>query len=404
MNDMFFVGSMFAGVGGICLGFQQANGSASNRKYELSWANEIDEYACATYRANFSHLLVEGDVKAILDPSGIESAEERYRYIEAKRNILSNRTDILTAGFPCQAFSIAGDGKGFDDERGVLFRSVIEMAKSIGSVHGIPRVLFLENVRNLKVHDGGRTYRTIIEEIRNLGYTVRDVVLNTMEYSDIPQNRERIYIVCFANEKDAEWFDLFGRIERPEIFGSKEFRRKRISELVDFHRPADRKYYYTKERFPHYFLSADEYESIPESERKAIRVNLAEEVTEMYEFYQIRRGMYIRKNKNGVCPTLTANMGIGGHNAPIVLCDDGIRKITPEEAFRLQGFPVGNGYILPEKYKGRRFPDAALYKQAGNSVSVPVIRLLAERILRSLSMGAEECAEEQFRSDKPVGF
>ena len=102
----------------------------------------------------------------------------------------------------------------------------------------------------------------------------------------------------------------------------------------------------------------------------------------MYQFYQVRRGMYVRKNKNNVCPTLTANMGTGGHNVPLIRDNWGIRKLTPAETLRLQGFPVGDGYEMPTMFNGKKYSDSYLYKQAGNAVSVPVIRLIAKEILR----------------------
>ncbi len=117
---------------------------------------------------------------------------------------------------------------------------------------------------------------------------------------------------------------------------------------------------------------------------KEIRINLTEDINEMYQFYQLRRGMYVRKNMSDVCPTLTANMGTGGHNVPLIKVPQGIRKITPKEAFGLQGFPVDAGYKFPEKFKGRAFPNSMLYKQAGNAVSVPVVKLIAEEILNVL--------------------
>ena len=92
--------------------------------------------------------------------------------------------------------------------------------------------------------------------------------------------------------------------------------------------------------------------------------------------------MYVRKNMSNVCPTLTANMGTGGHNVPLIKVKDGVRKLTPAETFKLQGFPVGNGYELPTEYKGKKYSNAHLYKQAGNAVSVPVITLLATEILK----------------------
>ncbi len=106
-----------------------------------------------------------------------------------------------------------------------------------------------------------------------------------------------------------------------------------------------RKYYYTREKYPHYFLTNEEYLQIPEEKRKEVRINLEEQITELRQFYQIRRCMYVRRNMNRVCPTLTANMWTGGHNVPLVRVDDGIRKITPKEAFKLQGFSVGDGEI-----------------------------------------------------------
>ena len=152
----------------------------------------------------------------------------------------------------------------------------------------------------------------------------------------------------------------------------------------------DDKYYYTKAKYPKYGLTKEEYESIPSNERNDVRMNLTEDITELYQFYQVRRGMYVRKNKNNVCTTLTANMGTGGHNVPLILDNFGIRKLTPEETFRLQGFPVGNGYNLPTQINGKRYPDSYLYKQAGNAVSVPVIRFIATEILKVLKENDDE--------------
>ncbi len=97
--------------------------------------------------------------------------------------------------------------------------------------------------------------------------------------------------------------------------------------------------------------------------------------------------MYVRKNKSGVCPTLTANMGTGGHNVPLIKTNDGIRKLTPQETFKLQGFPIGCGYKLPTQFNERVFPDSQLYKQAGNAVSVPIIKLIANEILKVIEKG-----------------
>jgi len=131
-------------------------------------------------------------------------------------------------------------------------------------------------------------------------------------------------------------------------------------------------------------MTEQEYLELDDNERRDNRVNIEEQVDEEYQFYQVRRGMYVRKNMNGVCPTLTANMGTGGHNVPLIKVSDGVRKLTPEETFKLQGFPIGSEYQLPLKYKNRDFSDGRLYKQAGNAVSVSVATLIAKEILKAL--------------------
>ncbi len=369
----YTVASLFAGIGGICRGISTA--SFNKDGYELVWANEIDEYACETYRTNYNHTLLQGDINQILNPNSVESNKQHE--IASKRKI-----DILNGGFPCQAFSIAGYQKGFEDDRGNLFWSIINTVRLLESKFEKPRVLFLENVKNLMTHDNGNTYRVIKGEIEKIGYTVKEHVLNTMYFSDLPQNRERIYIICFRDKEDAEKFTMFDNLDQFKKLYTKQERENQIKSIIDYSTKAPEKYYYTKNKYPKYFITEEEYNNNPE--RGKHRINLAEEITEMYQFYQLRRGMYVRKNKNNVCPTLTANMGTGGHNVPLIKDNYGIRKLTPTETLRLQGFPVGNGFEMPKEYKGKNYPDSYLYKQAGNAVSVPVIRLIATEILKVL--------------------
>ncbi|MBI5991259.1 DNA (cytosine-5-)-methyltransferase [Clostridium perfringens] len=406
------VGSLFAGVGGICLGFKQAQ--YNDLGYELVWANEIDEHAATTYNNNFEHELIVGDIEKILDPNIIENEKEEYIesmanakddkerlsfrkliekcdlekpiYEEKKRQILSHRIDVLNGGFPCQAFSIAGERKGFEDHRGNLFWSIIDLIKLLEPIHGKPRVLLLENVKNLMTHDKGRTYNVIKKELEKIGYTIKEKVLNTMDFSHLPQNRERIYIVGFLDKKEAEKFTMFDNIDNYIIPKTAEDRVQDIKNIIDtdINKEKNIKYYYTKDKYPHYFIEEHEYLAIPEENRKDTRINLEENIIEENQFYQIRRGMYVRKNMSNVCPTLTANMGTGGHNVPLIKVKDGIRKLTAKETFRLQGFPVGNGYEFPEKFKNRPYPESQLYKQSGNAVSVPVITLIATEILKVL--------------------
>ena len=323
----FTVGSLYAGVGGICLGFQKAG-------FELSWANEFDKYACITYRNNFNHCLIEGDVLG-LDISSLPAV------------------DVICAGFPCQPFSVAGYRKGFNDHRGNHFFKVMDF---VDVMH--PKVIFLENVKNLVGHDHGKTFRVIHDSIVERGYSFEAKVLNTKDYGNIPHNRERIYIVAFDKEQTGDAWRSFDFPKRKPL--TKTIHDIIISEKVD------ESYYYREDKWFHEVFE--------------------KEITDRDTIYQWRR-KYVRENKSDCCPTLTANMGTGGNNVPIILTDFGFRKLTPEECFEFQGFPVFSG-----EYKLPKIANSHLYKQAGNSVSVPVINAIAENIMRALN--GEQIKEE----------
>lgn len=306
------VAGFFSGVGGIELGFEQVG-------FDVIYSNEIDKNAAETFLKNNNSKLIVDDIY----------------------NVKSDDVpdiDVIVGGFPCQAFSIAGYRKGFEDERGEVFFQLARIIKD-----KMPRVIFIENVKNLVSHDNGNTFKVIKETLENYGYYLKTMVLNASEYGNIPQNRERVYIIGFLNKDDFENFD---KIERLEL-------KKSISDIVDFNKKVDEKYYYRKEKNIFY----DELEK---------------EITKKNTLYQWRR-KYVRENKSNLCPTLTANMGTGGHNVPLVLTKYGIRKLTPKECFLFQGYP--SNFELPEN-----LAQSHLYKQAGNSVVVPVIRRLAENI------------------------
>jgi DNA (cytosine-5)-methyltransferase 1 len=306
---------LFAGVGGLRLGFEKAG-------FETVFANDFDPKCKITYDLNFKDTkLILEDIRKI----GIEDLPE---------------FDFLLGGFPCQAFSIAGYRQGFNDEkgRGNLFfdiARIIEARKPTG--------FLLENVKNLKSHDGGRTFRIIEETLNTLGYHLKTKVLNSMEYGNIPQNRERIYIVGFKEVTYCENFKF------PEPV-------KLTVRVTDFlEKKVPEKYYY---------------------DGKPLYQKLKTHIKEEGKIYQWRR-KYVRENKKGVCPTLTANMGMGGHNVPIIKDKKGIRKLMPIECARIQGFP--KTYKLPVN-----LPDSALYKQFGNSVTVAVIEGIAKEMMRAL--------------------
>jgi DNA (cytosine-5)-methyltransferase 1 len=198
----------------------------------------------------------------------------------------------------------------------------------------------LENVKNLKSHDEGRTFDVITSELAKRGYFVHYRILDTAQITGVPQHRERIYMVCLKTPK----FDL----DFPDI------PKRPISDMLEAG-DVPSKYYYTDKSSTWPLVSAS--------------------VTNPNAIYQYRR-VYVRENKSGECPTLTANMGGGGHNVPIIRDEKGIRKLTPRECFNFQGFP--GDYKLPN------ISDSGLYKLAGNAVSVPVVMLIARRLVNLL--------------------
>ncbi len=309
------VASFFAGVGGIDLGFEQIG------NFETVYANEFDKYAIKTYEANFP---IKVDCRDINDVKAIDIPN----------------FDVMLAGFPCQSFSLAGYRRGFDDEkgRGTLFFEIIRILETKK-----PKIVFLENVKNLVGHDNGNTFRVILSNLEQLGYHVKYAVLNAKDYGNIPHGRERIYIIAFRSKSLSQKFEFPKPIELTT----------KLSDLIDFNKKQEDKYYYIEKKCNFYD-------------------KLLEGMTKEETIYQWRR-IYVRENKNNVCPTLTANMGTGGHNVPLIKCAHGIRKLTPRETFNLQGF--SNTYILPIDSSNTR-----LYKQAGNSVVVTVINRIARQI------------------------
>ena len=305
---------LFAGVGGIRIGFENAG-------FKTVFSNDFEPKCKETYDLNFknSKLVVE-DIRKI----GVDDLPS---------------FDFLLGGFPCQPFSIAGYRQGFNDNknRGNLFFDIVRIIEARK-----PTGFLLENVKNLKSHDGGNTFKTIKEILKNLGYHVKTKILNSMEYGNVPQNRERVYIVGFKNKDYSEKFRF------PETVKLTT----KITDLLEKNVPE--KYYYNG---------------------KPLFARLKNSIKEEGKVYQWRR-QYVRENKSGVCPTLTANMGMGGHNVPIIKDKKGIRKLTPLECARIQGFP--NDFKLP------KIADSALYKQFGNSVSVPVIEAVAKQMMKAM--------------------
>jgi len=315
MEKEFRTLDLFAGVGGVRLAFENAG-------FKTAFANDFSRHCKKTYDLNF---------------------KEAQLFVEDINNLNISEIpefNILLGGFPCQPFSIAGYRQGFKDEkdRGNLFFRIADIIKERK-----PEAILLENVKNLKGHDNGNTFKAIKKILEGLGYHIKAEVLNGMTHGNVPQNRERIFIAGFLDKNKADAFEFPSPI--PLVKSFREF----VAE------EADDKYYYND---------------------KPLYNKIKRDINSEHTVYQWRR-KYVRANKKGVCPTLTANMGRGGHNVPMIRNSRGIRKLTPRECFLLQGFP--KSFKLPEDLS-----DSELYHQAGNSVVVPVVQRIAENMMKVL--------------------
>lgn len=318
-NYTFKFIDLFAGVGGFRIAMQNVGG-------KCVYTSEWNKGAQKTYRANFGEI-----------PFGDIASEQTKSYIP-------DNFDVLCAGFPCQAFSIAGYQKGFSDTRGTLFFDIEQIIEK----HR-PKVVFLENVKNLISHDKGKTFKVILEVLeKKLKYKVFYQVLNSMKHANVPQNRERIFIVAF-DPKQVRKFDKFKFPDEIELTNTIHDYLESGKQEDTFYYSIDHKYY-------------------PE---------LAKTITKRDTVYQWRR-VYVRENKSNVCPTLTANMGAGGHNVPLIKDNFGIRKLTPKECFALQGYPMER-FILP-----KTMANSKLYMQAGNSVTTNLVERISNEIIKVL--------------------
>ena len=318
---------LFAGIGGIRLGFEYA----FKKNMTTIFISEIDKKAQETYKANFNDKFnINGDITKI-DEKEIP------------------KHDILLAGFPCQAFSVAGFKKGFDDIRGTLFFDIVRIAK-----YHKPKVIFCENVKNLVTHDNGKTFKRITEILKKIGYKVYSEVINSKNFG-VPQNRERVYIVAFRKNINSSNF----------IFPIKKDDSKKIVDILE-----------KKEVSPKYYLSDVYLECLRNhKQRHRLKGNGCG--------YEIR-------DKNEIARTLVCG-GIGRERNLIVdkkltnfnpvtnikgkINREFIRKLTPREWARLQGFPDNFKLIVA---------DTHLYKQLGNTVTVTVIEAIAENIKKIL--------------------
>ena len=301
--------SLFSGCGGLDKGFENAG-------YNIIWANDFDKFAVESYKANFSHPIICGDINEI----PLESLPD---------------FEVLIGGFPCQPFSMMGSEKGFDDTRGTLFFRIAEIIKHRIDIGKKPSVVVLENVRSLKTHDGGKTFNTILRILqKELHYKVFYVILNSADY-EIPQTRNRTYIVCFANE-NAEF-----------KFPTKRTLSLTLQDLLEEN--VDEKYYLSEKILPTILSNGTSgFKAKSEIDLKIDRP-LCATMAKMHRAYQDN---YVTQNGR-------------------------VRRLTPRECARLQGFE--DYFVIPVS-------DSQAYKQFGNAVTVNVAEAVAKEIKKELEV------------------
>ena len=330
LKQDYKVGCLFAAIGGFCKAFQQSGA-------DVIWANEKDHFARDTFVENFPEVRHIHKPIEQLSVSGDELEE----------------VDILTGGFPCQPFSIAGQKKGLDDTRGMLFLHIIRLLKEFKLRK--PKILLLENVQHFRNHDECRTFRRVQSEIQRAGYWFTDKdaqVLNTATHTNIPQNRDRIFMVAFScNHFSRNTYEFPTALPQGSL--------RKVKDFLDLDQEATESLYFKP--------SSQYYPMFVEAMQKGERDSV----------YQLRRS-YVRENMSGMCFTLMANMGDGGHNIPVIKDRWGIRKLTPRECARLQGYD-DSWFKIPA-----HLSRSQTCKQIGNSVTVPLVVRIAENCLQSL--------------------
>lgn len=301
-SDFTFI-DLFAGMGGIRIPFEELGG-------KCVFTSEFDKFAQDTYAENFAEM-PHGDITKI-DTKEIPSF------------------DILLAGFPCQPFSNAGLKKGFEDTRGTLFFDIARIVK-----HHKPKVLFLENVKGFRSHNKGNTFKTLKSTLEDLGYKVFTEVLNAKDFG-VPQNRERIYIIAFANN------DIDFKHPKPTN------KKVNVGDILD--KKVDDKYTISDK------LWAGHQRRKKEHRKKGNGF-----------------GYSLFDNNSEYTSTMSARYYKDGSEILIKQKNKNPRKLTPKESLRLQGYP--DDYVFPVS-------DTQAYRQCGNSVAVPVIREVAKKILK----------------------
>ena len=328
------VGCLFSGMGGFASGLAKAG-------FAIEWANDNDGFACEAFHHRFPDVpLIEKDARELLvHEDGL------------------SEVDMLAAGFPCQSFSQAGSRTGFEDPRGELF---FEIPRLLGEfeTEQHPRLVVLENVPYLLYGAEGTWFDEIRRALRRAGYWFRVEscwTVNVKDETDLPQDRERLFMVAASRHHFS-----YNPFRPPPSNGPGNRTPCSILDFIDRDRPG----------------TVDAYLSPDNRYYKMISSKMATGESEA-NLYQLRRS-YVREKRGGLCPTLTANMGGGGHNVPFVKDAWGIRKLSVDEVARLQGFDTGES-LFPE------IPAAEQYRLLGNAVCVDLAHLIGNTCMDILN-------------------
>ena len=312
---------LFAGIGGFHYALKSFGA-------ECVYASEWDKHAAKTYYQNFG-VNPDGDI------TEVEESKIPHH-------------DILCGGFPCQAFSISGKQQGFEDTRGTLFFDIVRI---INYHH--PKVLFLENVKNLAKHDGGKTLKIILSTLDNIGYNVNYKVLNTSHYG-LPQNRERIYIIAFRKDLNVKSF----------CFPNRPNTQTCLFDILE-HNPKAKIINRNDIKIKEEYIGRKDLWGQIELLNKPIQIGIVNKGGQGERIY----------HPLGHAITLSAYGGGIGSKTGLYLVNNIIRKLSPRECARIQGFP--DSFILHES-------DSQSYKQFGNSVSINVLQYILIEINKSL--------------------
>lgn len=318
-------GSLFSGMGGFASGLVRAG-------FAIRWASDNDVFACATFRHRLPQVpLIEKDVRELcVQADGLDEV------------------DVLAAGFPCQSFSQAGSRRGFEDPRGKLFFEIPRLIAQFDPERH-PRLVILENVPHLLYGAERMWFDQVQRALRRVGYWFREEscwTVNVKDATELPQDRERLFMVAASRQHFS--YNPFSPAKDKKD-GRSDGCRRHLDDFIDRAVPAPEDEYLPPEN--RYYKMIDKEMRRGESTKN---------------IYQLRRS-YVREKKRGLCPTLTANMGIGGHNVPFVRDAWGIRRLSVVEVAQLQGFDALDP-LFPD------IPTPERYRLLGNAVCVHLAR------------------------------